>query len=102
MGLTPRPKPRVPALFPDLAAPLPQPVKGDRSFRAQQHSIRLWFEQVAARQHREEDKATALLVSMAFAGGPIQQMRTYLTRGDLPGDPMADSAWAYMFSGQND
>ncbi|EHS62780.1 uncharacterized protein PGTG_22680 [Puccinia graminis f. sp. tritici CRL 75-36-700-3] len=40
------------------------------------------------------------LVLMAFAGGLIQQLRTYLTRGDLPGNPMADSAWAYMFSGQ--
>ncbi|KAA1080360.1 hypothetical protein PGT21_004077 [Puccinia graminis f. sp. tritici] len=74
----------------------------DRSIRVQQRSIRLRFEQVAARRHREEDEATALLVSMAFAGGPIRQLRTYLTRGDLPGNPMSDSAWAYMFSSQND
>ncbi|KAA1121856.1 hypothetical protein PGTUg99_033915 [Puccinia graminis f. sp. tritici] len=48
-------------------------------------SIRLRFEQVAARRRREEDEATALLVSMAFAGGPIRRLRFGIWKSGPPG-----------------
>jgi hypothetical protein len=56
---------------------------------------------MATRRRRKDDDAVALIVALATMGGPLQQMRTYLTRGDLPGDPLADSAWAYLWSAQN-
>ncbi|PLW38814.1 hypothetical protein PCANC_16582 [Puccinia coronata f. sp. avenae] len=59
------------------------------------------FAQMATRRRREDDNAVALIVGLATRGGPLRQMRTYLTRGDLLGDPLADSAWAYLWSAQN-
>ncbi|PLW11804.1 hypothetical protein PCASD_21061 [Puccinia coronata f. sp. avenae] len=56
---------------------------------------------MATRRRRKDDNAVALIVGLATMGGPLRQMRTYLTRGDLPGDPLADSAWAYLWSAQN-
>ncbi|PLW15589.1 hypothetical protein PCASD_21778 [Puccinia coronata f. sp. avenae] len=56
---------------------------------------------MATRRRRKDDDAVALIVALATMGGPLRQMRTYLTRGDLPGDPLADSAWTYLWSAQN-
>ncbi|KNE90844.1 hypothetical protein PSTG_15712 [Puccinia striiformis f. sp. tritici PST-78] len=57
-----------------------------------------------SRQQDEDEESILLIVSLAVLGerGHLRQLRTYLTRGDLPGNPRADSAWAYLYSAQND
>ncbi|PLW27671.1 hypothetical protein PCANC_24147 [Puccinia coronata f. sp. avenae] len=56
---------------------------------------------MATRRCREDDDAVALIVALATMSGPLRQMRTYLTRGNLLGNPLADSPWAYLWSAQN-
>ena len=63
--------------------------------------VQLFRKQAEDRQKHEEESA-CLLMALATLGGPMRHLKTYLTRGDLPGDPRAQSAWAYLFSARND
>ncbi|PLW28438.1 hypothetical protein PCASD_19136 [Puccinia coronata f. sp. avenae] len=83
--------------------PFPQPSRTARRQRdIQRRQLRLCFSQIAARRRQEYDEAAIIIVALASMGGPIRNLRTYLTRGDLPGDPLVDSAWAYLWSSQSD
>ncbi|KAH9450939.1 hypothetical protein Pst134EB_018447 [Puccinia striiformis f. sp. tritici] len=60
--------------------------------------------QSAADMDREEEEAIALIITLGHLGTPglFRQIRTYLTRADLPVDPMKNSAWAFLWSARND
>jgi hypothetical protein len=59
------------------------------------------FAQIASRRRHKDEEMGFLIVDLATMGGPSRKLRTYLTRGDLPGDPLAESAWAYLWGAQN-
>ncbi|PLW52160.1 hypothetical protein PCANC_10268 [Puccinia coronata f. sp. avenae] len=57
---------------------------------------------ILSKRRQENDEMVMSFVALACMGGPMQNLQTYLTCGDLPGDPLVDSAWAYLWSSQND
>ncbi|KAH9471875.1 hypothetical protein Pst134EA_002508 [Puccinia striiformis f. sp. tritici] len=59
--------------------------------------------QSVAQRQQEDEEAVLLIISLAILGEsrPFRQLQTYLTRGDLPGNPRSDSAWAYLYSARN-
>jgi hypothetical protein len=57
---------------------------------------------VLSKRRQENDEMVISFVALACMGGPVRNLQTYLTCGDLPGDPLVDSAWAYLWSSQND
>ena len=61
-----------------------------------------YFDQLSAEEEDESEELATIFVALAAMGGPLRQLRTYLTRADLPGDPLAESAWAYLWSSQSD
>ncbi|KNZ49212.1 hypothetical protein VP01_514g7 [Puccinia sorghi] len=41
---------------------------------------------------------SGLIIAMETIGGPMQHLKTNLTHGDLPSNPLAQSAWANLAS----
>ena len=62
----------------------------------QQYGQLEFFRKHVEDQRKKDDEAASLLMALATLGGPMQHLKTYLTRADLPGDPRAESAWAMM------
>ncbi|OAV98410.1 hypothetical protein PTTG_09758 [Puccinia triticina 1-1 BBBD Race 1] len=52
---------------------------------------------------QQMDEAGALFMALSFFGTPgkFRQLRTYLTRADLPTLPMVNSPWAYLWASRN-
>lgn len=47
---------------------------------------------ILSKRRQENDEMVMSFVDLACMGGPMRNIQTYLTRGDLPGDPLVDSA----------
>jgi hypothetical protein len=71
---------------------------------AMRHTLESIFAHNVTNQHQEDEEALVMIWALAYLGTPGQfrQLRTYLTRADLPSIPMANSAWAYLWRSRSD
>jgi hypothetical protein len=70
---------------------------------AMQHKLESFCAQNNANQCQDDEEALVLMWALAFLGTPgqFQQLQTYLARADLPGVPMAHSAWAFLWKSRS-
>ncbi|KAA1069756.1 hypothetical protein PGT21_032783 [Puccinia graminis f. sp. tritici] len=71
---------------------------------ALQRTIGDRFSQQTASKIQADEDAIVLFMAMDYLGTPGQfrQFQTYLTRADLPLNPMAHSPWAYLWQSRSD
>ncbi|KNZ47987.1 hypothetical protein VP01_599g5 [Puccinia sorghi] len=69
--------------------------------QSQKYNLQQRFEKNTQVQRQQHEETAGLIIALATLGGPMQQLKTYLSRGNLPGDPLAQSFWAYLYRARN-